>query len=446
MSANTPAIKKLQSDITGEVILPGDSGYDQASTILITKGAPAVIVRPRTAADVVHAVSFARKEGLAVSVRCGGHSQAGLSTNIGGLVIDLTLMNNIEVLDKQQRTVRIGGGALWMDIAKELQRHGLALSSGDTKTVGVGGLTLVGGIGWMVRKYGLALDSLVAAEVVTADGATLRASEEEHSDLFWALRGGGGNFGVVTSFEFVAHPCRKVFAGSITYGFDNLAAILKGWRDYMRIAPEELTTTVVVMPTHPAFGNMPPRVIVLCCYAGDDKQAAMSAIDPLLHLDTVVQQDIQEKEYADVLEDAPPPGDAKIVVNNTFMQQFTDEAIDAIADSPGQILQIRSVGGAMNRVPPDATAFAHRNSEVFIVSPLILDPDVSDENVQAALEPWRTLASSGQGAYVNFFSEATDTEVAAGYPPATYDRLASIKKRYDPQNVFNKNYNIKPAK
>ncbi|HEV7454817.1 MAG TPA: FAD-binding oxidoreductase [Candidatus Saccharimonadales bacterium] len=434
-------IEALQSNFTGDIIKPGDSQYDQARATYLFKGTPALIARPRTASDVVQAVKYARDNKLLLSVRSGGHSGSGFSTNDGGVVIDLMHMNSVEVLDTQTHRVRIGGGALWGDIAIALQKHGLTLSSGDTKTVGVGGLTLGAGMGWMIRKYGLAIDSLVAAEVITADGAIRRASADEHSDLFWAIRGGGGNFGVGTSFEFIAHPMGKVYAGTIAYGVDDVAGVLKGWRDYMRQAPEELTTTLLIMPE---FGGNPPAVIIMCCYASDDKGAAMQAVGPLQQLGKVVRQDIAEKDYADVLEEAHPPQGFKIITNNMFVRKFSDDLIETINKQKGHMLQIRSCGGAMNRVAAAATAFAHRDSEAFMVMPAFVAPDASAADIDVALAGWRAIEHYGNGAYINFFTELTGAEVPAAYPTATYERLAKIKQTYDPQNIFNQNYNITP--
>ncbi len=439
-------IDTLERDFSGEVIRPGDRIYEQASKTYLHQGAPAVVFRPAKTGDVALALQHARSNSLILSIRSGGHSGAGLGTNTGGVVIDLSALNKIEVIDRERGLVRIGAGATWGEVARVLQSFQLALSSGDTTTVGVGGLTLGGGIGWMVRKVGLAIDRLVAAEVVTAAGRTLRASATEHPDLFWAVRGGGGNFGVVTNFEFAAFPLNKVYAGVIVYSLDNLAGLLKGWRDTMRAATEDLTTMLVLMP---AFAGNPPAAIVMACYASDDEARAKSAIDPLLQIGKVIQQDIQEKYYADVLEEAHMPEGVQVIVKNGLVKDFSDELIEAItsmygqADSPA--LQLRSLGGQMKRVAADATAFAHRDSELLVVAPTFVPLEASDREISQAMKPWRTIAPFTSGAYVNFFSTATDEDVAASYPHATYERLAKIKRIYDPENIFNQNYNIKPA-
>jgi FAD/FMN-containing dehydrogenase len=438
-------IEALKQEFTGEIILPQDSNYDQARKTFIRDGSPSIILRPISSADVATAVRYAKSNALALSVRSGGHSGAGFSTNDGGLVIDLSALNKIEIIDQNKHIVHIGSGAHWGDVAKTLGNHGMALSSGDTTTVGVGGLTLGGGIGWMVRKYGLAIDSLIAAEIVTANGEIMRISDTEHADLFWAIRGGGGNFGVATSFEFVAHPVKRVFAGSITYALDDVAKLLKEWRDCMRTASEDLTTMFLIMPS---FGGNPSAAIILCCYASDDEPAAKKAITPFLEIGAVLQQNVIVKEYAAVLEEAHAPQGVRIIVNNAFAKEFSDDLILAIATECKEtppILQIRSLGGAMKRISNEATAFAHRESEVLIVSPTFVSPIASTEEVNHALKAWEIIAPLTEGSYVNFFSEHTGNELNAAYPDMTHERLRIIKKLYDPENLFNQNYNIKPA-
>lgn len=439
------AIVRLRQAVNGKVILPGDAPYEQVRNAFAAPGSPAVVVQPVNESDVALAIAYAQENDLVLSVRGGGHNMAGLSTNEGGLVIDLSNINKVEIIDSTRHLVRIGGGAKWGDVAKVLGEKGLAISSGDTNSVGVGGLTLGGGIGWMVRKHGLAIDNVVGAELVTADGRTLQVSAEKHPDLFWAIRGGGGNFGVVTHFTFAAHPVGKVFAGKITYPLDNVAELLKGWRDYMRVADENLTTMVMLMPS---FGGKPPAATILCCYADDDKVAATKAIDPLRKFGKVVHDDVTEKEYHDVLEDVPPPAGMKALVHNIVAKTFSDELIQAVVAATGQqtppILQIRSFGGAMARVPGDATAMAWRDCEVMVLGANMFPPTAPPAAEQSALALWKTIAAFGSGSYINFISTASSRDVALIYPEAIYKRLAKVKAKYDPQNVFNQNYNIKP--
>ncbi|HTE57795.1 MAG TPA: FAD-binding oxidoreductase [Verrucomicrobiae bacterium] len=434
----------LKAKFSGTVIVPEDPGYRQVQSTLFFKGAPAVVLQPKTNDDVALAIKYSRENSLKLSIRSGGHNGAGFSTNKGGVVVDLSLMKDVQVIDQTKHIVRIQGGAIWGDIAKELHKSGWGLSSGDTISVGVGGLTLGAGVGWMVRKYGLAIDSLVAAEVVTADGKVVRASDSENPDLFWALRGGGGNFGVVTAFEFAAHPIGKVFSGKIVYGLDALPQLMTGWRDAMRTAPEDLTTMLVTLPS---FMGMPPSAIVMCCYASDDKSAADKALKPLRNLGKLVSDDVSRMEYFEVLEEAHPPEGTEVIVKNGFVSDFSDELAHTVAGlytgETGPILQIRGTGGAMNRVAADATAFAHRASEALIVAPTFMPPGATAADKEKVLQPWRQIAPFTKGAYINFFTDP-DEPIDTMYPPATQKKLAKVKKQYDPTNVFDQNFNIKP--
>lgn len=439
-------LEGLRQSFEGDIIVPGDPDYDQASTILIRKGNPVVIAMATSPADVARAVAYAREHSLVISIRSGGHSNAGLSANDGGIIIDVSQMNDVTILDKSTGRVRVGAGARWGDVAKTLDADGLGISSGDTASVGVSGLVLGAGVGWMVRKYGLALDSLQSVELVTAEGEVITVSESSHSDLFWALRGGGGNFGVATAFEFTAHPVGQVYFGPIMFAPTDIAAWLKGWRDVMRTAPEELTTMAMILPEN-SMGQNPAMRMVLCCWSGDDEAAANAALAPLRALAPVVNDAVAKKRYYEVLEEAHPPQGVHIEVNNAFFDDFSDEVIQKVvaAYQNGSLFQIRSVGGAMSRIAPDETAFAHRNSEILVVAPQFFPADVTEEAIQQGLQAWRDIAATSQGAYINFFSRVTEREVNAAYPAATYEKLATVKKTYDPHNVFNQNINIKPV-
>ena len=237
------ALETLRRDFGGGIIEPGGAEYESASGSLLAAGNPAHVLRPQSIGDVQAGVRFAARAGLPLSVRGGGHGFPGFGTNDGGVVIDLSKLANVEIIDKERHLVRIGGGATWGQVAAALTPHGLAISSGDTKSVGVGGLTLTGGIGWKVRKYGLALDNVAAAEVVTVGGEVVHASAGENPELFWAIRGGGGNFGIVTTFDFAAHPTTDVFYGKVAFAASEAATVIQGWADYLRTAPEELTST-----------------------------------------------------------------------------------------------------------------------------------------------------------------------------------------------------------
>jgi UDP-N-acetylenolpyruvoylglucosamine reductase len=438
----------LTSRLAGEIILPTSPEYDELRHVFNRTGSPAVIVRPQSNEDVAAAIQYARDNHLKLSLRSGGHSMSALSTNDGGLVIDLSHFNTVEVIDSARHLVRIGAGAKWGDAAETLEAHGLAISSGDTNSVGVGGLTLGGGIGWLVRKHGLTIDSLEAAELITADGRTLRVSAEEHADLFWALRGGGGNFGVVTSFEFRAQPLKSVVGGLMTYDLAEAETILAKWSEYMRSAPEELNSTAVLFP---GFGpEMPPQLMMYLCYGGENEAAANEAIKPYLEFGTVRHQDIQKKPYYKMLEEGVLPPGLKVVGENGFIRNLNKDVIAALTANYGKpgtaIVQIRSLGGKMARIESESTAFAHRDYEAFVVSATLVPSDTSqEEGNRIRHEIWRPLKPFTAGAYINFLSDVSESSVATAYPSATYARLSKVKAAYDPENVFNQNHNIKPA-
>ncbi|MCP2032956.1 FAD/FMN-containing dehydrogenase [Okibacterium sp. HSC-33S16] len=443
------AVADLKQSLAGSVVLPGDPEYESAATVYGTvygaTAAPALVAQVSDADDVGVAVAFARSHGLELSVRSGGHSGSGFSTNVGGVVIDLRRLNSVEIIDPVRRLVRIGAGATWGQVAATLDGSGLALSSGDTTSVGVGGLSLGGGIGWMVRTCGLALDSVVEATIVTAGSEVLRVSADEHPELFWAIRGGGGNFGVVTSFTFHARSLSRVFSGTLQFGDADLAELLAGWRDVMRAAPDELNTTFLAMP---AFPGMPGGVQVLVCFAGDDAVAAEAALAPLRDLPGLTSDDVAAHPYVDLLEEAHPPEGMTIIGHNAFARELTDEALGDLAsmyaELGGSVLMIRSLGGAFSRVPNDATAFGFRDSEALIISVAFLPPDGPAEAGSRVRDLWQHVSPHLQGTYAGFSSAPGGEEPALLYSPDTLSRLMSLKRTYDPENLFRRNHNIPP--
>ena len=434
---------------TGDVIEPDSPDYDDARRTALASGSPAVVLRPANVTDVRTAVAFAARTGLALSVRGGGHGFPGFGTNDGGVVIDLGRMSGTEVVDHQRHLVRIGGGATWGPVADVLATHGLAISSGDTRTVGVGGLTLSGGIGWKVRKHGLALDSLVAAEVVTPGGDIVRASAEENPELFWALRGGGGSFGIVTAFEFRAHRTTDVFHGRIAFAAAEASDVLRGWADLLSTAPDELTSTLEL--ANPFTGGPESPVEVAVVYDGDDPQRAAEAIDPIRRLGRVVHDDVALTPYAATLAEGMvlPPG-LRIVTRNGFVDATAVPAVvsiltDVAAAKGSPFLGVRSLGGAVARVPDDATAYAHRQAELVVVTTIGGPAPVVEAAVPTLEAVWARLAPHVNGAYANFLSSATDSDVASIYPTDTRARLAEVKRRYDPENLFRANHNVRPG-
>ena len=427
----------------GVIIEPDSAEYVTAATAYGVLGSPAVVARPTSAADVAAAIRYAAAQGLPLAVRSGGHTP--FSTNDGGMVLDLSGIRDVEMLGGDR--VRVGSGAVWGDVARALQPYGLAVSSGDTYSVGVGGLTLGGGIGWMVRQQGLALDSLREAEVVLPSGEIVTAGETSEPDLFWALRGGGGNFGVVTRFTFQAHPLPGVVAGAITVDPERLADTLRGWRDVMRAAPEELNSTVIAMP---AFGpEMPAATQVLVCFGGADVDEAMAAIQPLLALPGVTGNDVAPKPYVDVLEEPPPlPGEMRMVDHNGFARDVDGGMISRLTTAHAAfgaaVLMVRYLRGAFNRVPADATAMAYRDAEAFVVSAAFLPPEAPDDAEQRIQVGWAAVAEDVTGAYGNFSVHPDPEVLTRMYPPATAERLRAAKRRYDPGNVLAYNHNIVP--
>jgi FAD/FMN-containing dehydrogenase len=445
-------LSTLTSAITGQVLTPGDADYLEAATVAKGPGSPLAVVRPADPADVATAVGFARDAGLALSVRSGGHDSLGRSTNDGGIVIDL---RSIAGVDVEGDTVTIGSGAVWGDVAETLARHGLAISSGDTKTVGVGGLTLGGGVGWFVRLWGLAIDSLVSAEVVLADGRVVTASEASEPDLFWAIRGGGGNFGVVTRFTFRAHALPDgVVSGAIDFAPDtDLAAAFTVWRDTLRTAPEQLSTTYMGMP---ALGDdIPASSQLVFVWAGGDVEAARTAIMPLLAIPGVTGHTIERMPYTQVLLDAPPDAaqvDAPalaMVTDNGFAARFDDDLIAELAavkrELGDTVLMVRLLGGAYGRVAADATAWGYRDTEAWIISVAFFpEGDIYDAQAPRVRQLWARLDPWLDGMYGNFSD--LDDAVDRMYPPATLARLRSIKAAYDPANLFHRTANITPAR
>ncbi len=433
----------------GEIVGPEDPGYDAASRTVLVGGSPAYVLRPATVEDVQKAVRYAAGRGLPLAVRGGGHAFPGFGTNDGGVVIDLVNLAGIEIVDKDKHVVRIGGGAIWGQVAAALAPHGLAISSGDTKSVGVGGLTLTGGIGWKVRKYGLALDSLVAAEVVTAAGDVVRASADENQELFWAIRGGGGNFGIVTAFEFAAHPTTDIHFGKVVFAANEIADVLPRWAEYLRTAPAELTS--IASFANPFLGGPEAPLEIQVAYDGDDAELAAQAIDPIRALGTVIADDVALTPYAEVLVDGlvPPPG-IQFATRSAFVDKDSvPEVLRILAEagtSQGSpVIAVRSVGGAVAQVADDATAYAHRQAELMFVTMTAGPPPVIEATRPAREQLWDTLSPHVNGAYANFLSEAEDADVAAVYPSATYERLAAVKREYDPENVFAGNHNVRPV-
>jgi FAD/FMN-containing dehydrogenase len=446
----------------GELIAPGDSSYDDARQIW--NGAidrrPGLIARCASAADVAAAVRFARERELPVAVRGGGHGVAGHALCDDGLVVDLSPMKSIAV-DPQARTARAEAGVLWGELDGAAQAHGLATVGGIVTHTGISGLTLGGGIGWLMRKHGATVDNLRSAEVVTADGETVTASEDERPELLWGLRGGGGNFGVVTSFEYRLHAVGPtVLAGPIYHGLDDAPQALRFYRDFIADSPDELTT-IVRLGRAPALPFLPehvhgrPVVTIACCWAGDP-QSGESALRPLRSFGNPLADALAPRAYSELqrMFDPSVPHGWHYYWKSWELPPLADAAIDALVEQAGRLTSPRSyiivfqLGGAVGRVPADATAFGQRHAghDVNINAVWLADDPDPDRHVQwtreayAALEPF----SSGR-TYVNFIGDEGRDRVRAAYGEEKYARLVELKRTYDPDNVFRLNQNIDPA-
>ena len=443
------ALETLRPHFRGDIVEPGAAEYESASRTLCASGSPALVLRPQWVGDVQAAVRFAVRARLVLSVRGGGHSFPGFGSNDGGVVIDLSNLANVETIDEHQHLVRIGGGATWGQVAAALGPHSVAISSGDTKSVGVGGLTLTGGIGWKVRKYGLTLDSVVGAEVVLANGTVVQANAKENPELFWAIRGGGGNFGIVTSFVFAAHQTTDVFYGKIAFPASEAARVLQGWADYLRSAPDELTSVVTL--ANPLAGGPGAPLEIYVVFDGDVPELAADALDPIRRLGTVIDDNVARTSYADTLADGatPPPG-IRFVARSAFVETHSVSKVlqiltEVAASKRSPVISLRSVSGAASRVPNDATAYAHRRAELMIMT-LTAGPELAIKAAEPTLDAiWARLAAHVNGAYANFLATATKEDVAAIYPAETFRRLAVVKRQYDPGNLFAHNHNVRPS-
>jgi FAD/FMN-containing dehydrogenase len=449
----------LAARLQGDLVRPGDPAFDAARTVYnaAIDRRPALIVRCADAADVIAAVDFARAYELSVAVRSGGHSLAGFGTCDGGVLIDLSDLNGIDI-DPIGGTARIEPGLTWAEVAAATHPHGLALTSGDTGTAGVGGLILGGGIGWMARKYGLAIDRLRAVEVVTASGRLLRATSTEHADLFWGLRGGGGNFGVAVAFDVDLHPGGTILGGAIFYDAAEIARVLPDFARFALDAPDELTAEAAVLLAPPAPFVQPawhgrPVLAILPCYVGDPA-AGEQAIAPLRQLGTPIMDTVGPMPYP-ALFNLTAEGGQKGVRHEyrSLFLKSSDDALAALAEaaraisSPETLVLLKVAGGAAGRVPREATAFAHRETPVFVFA-AASGPDAAGDGRRLALVNrfWQALQPYAAGTYVNLLSYDEGGRTVDAYPPVTLARLAELKRRYDPTNMFRHNQNIIPAR
>jgi FAD/FMN-containing dehydrogenase len=443
------ALRNFQSRVHGRLICKSDDDYDQARQVWNGRvdKYPAVIIRCAEVVDVVTAVEFAREYHLLVAVRSGGHSLSGHSVCDGGIVIDLAQMKGMRV-DPVTCTARAEAGLTLGEFVRQAQPFGLLTTTGTVAGTGLSGLTLGGGLGWFMGKYGLTIDNLLSVEIVTADGRVLTASATSHPDLFWGVRGGGGNFGIVTTFEFRMHAVGQVLAGKVIYPITQAREVLRFYREYTSTAPDELTAYASLMTTPTGH----PAIAINLCYCGplDEGERAVSPVRkfrvPLVDL-------IRPKPYLKVVTsaDAGAPYGRNYYQKASTLSQLSDEAIDTIADhwaacpSPFSQILIQHVHGAASRVSPSETAFALREESYVISIVAAWEDDQADLHRAWARAFWTAIQPFGSlGVYVNFLDDEREGRVQAAYG-VNYDRLVALKSTYDPTNFFSLNQNIRPT-
>jgi FAD/FMN-containing dehydrogenase len=451
-SLDEQRFRALEGNFSGELLRSGATGYDEARRIYngLIDRRPALIARPRGTADVAAAIAFARESDLEISIRGGGHGVAGRAVADDALMIDLSLMKQV-ILDPDARTAHAGGGVTWGEFNDAAAEHGLATTGGVVSTTGIAGLTLGGGLGWLMAKYGLAADNLFSVELVTADGEVRTASSEQDPDLFWALRGAGANFGVATTLGYRLHPLAQVTGGLAAYPFDAARDVLGFYREFTAELPDELTVYCGLI--HAPDGSGMPLAAIVACHAGQPSQAEAD-LKPLLDFGSPAMVQIGPMPYPAInsmLNDAYPTGSLNYW-KSSFLRELSDEAIQTAIDlfpscpSPMTGLLFEHIHGAVTRVGVADTAVQHREPGYnLIMTAVWTDPAQTDANLgwtrrtYAALEP-----SFAARRYVNYFSEDDLSGAArAAYGP-NHERLAQLKAKYDPQNVFHLNVNVEP--
>lgn len=432
------AYDEIPASLRELAVEPGDFAYRTVRSTYLRGGRPGLVLRPRTVDEVVDAIGFARRHAhLPLGVRSGGHGISGRSTNDGGLVIDLGALDDIEVVDEATRRVRIGPGARWMEVARALEPYGWALSSGDYGGVGVGGLGTAGGVGFLGRRWGLTIDRLVAVDVALADGRVVHTSADEHPDLFWAIRGAGGNIGIVVSFEFEAVPVGEVGWAQLVFDATDTAGFVRGFADTMRAAPRDATLFAILVP--PRSGQ-PPIAQVYGVVDSDDPDVIVERLTPFARLAPLLGQSVQLASYADVMANAPDTphaGEGEPSFRSGLIGPIGEAAAEAIAaivqSGSSPWFQLRAVGGAIADVPADATAYAFRDAEFSITA---VGRSVEFDRL------WADLAGHFDGLYLSFEARTDPALLTEAFPPATLERLRHVKGRFDPTGLFRDNFAV----
>ena len=451
-------VGQLREQVRGEVVTAEDSGYEEARRVhnAMIDRRPRVIVRCAGPDDVVAAVNFARESGLDLAVRGGAHSVPGFGTADEAVVIDLVRMQAVDV-DADRSTARAEGGATWGAFNDATHAHGLATTGGIISTTGIGGLTLGGGIGYLSRGFGLSCDNLLAAEVVTADGRMLSVSDQANEDLFWAIRGGGGNFGVVTSLEYQLHPVREIYGGPMLYELRDAATVLEFFREFIQDAPEEFGgfpawQIAPPLPFIPEDRHGDTFLVFVACWAGAIEEGE-AALKPFREVAPVVAEGVGPMPYPalnSAFDPLVPPGLQHYWKAN-FVKELTDEAIAAHLEHGPKVPVVNStvhiypINGACHRVAPDATAFAYRDATfATVIAGMWPDPAQNEANIAWVRDFYdATAPHSEEGGYINFMADDDQDRVRVNYR-GNYDRLVDIKRQYDPDNLFHLNQNIRP--
>jgi FAD/FMN-containing dehydrogenase len=445
------ALEAFKASLRGELLRPGDSGYDDARKVwngMIDKR-PALIARCTGVADIIDAVNFARTNELLVSVRGGGHNITGNAVCDGGLMIDLSRMQSVRV-DPVKRTARAEAGLTWGEYNRETQAFGLASTGGVVSTTGIAGLTLGGGLGWLMGKHGLSCDNLLSADMVTADGQFLTASASEHPDLFWGLRGGGGNFGVVTSFEYRLHPVDSVLAGMVLHPLANAKDVLRFYREYARSTPDELTAFAALMTSSEGA----PVVAIIVGYIGPMAEGER-LVAPVRKFGSPIADTIGPMSYVQLntmFDAAFPYGGVQRYWKSSFLKHLGDDVLEILVDraatmpSPMSMVGFFHVHGAASRVHPDETAFGLRDDQWdYDIISQWQDPGEADRHIRWTREFWTAVEPFATGeVYVNHLDAEEGTRIRAAYGK-NYERLVALKNTYDPTNLFRLNQNIKPT-
>jgi FAD/FMN-containing dehydrogenase len=445
-------LERLRETFAGSLIGPHDAGFEEARRIHngLIDMRPALIARCLGTPDVVNALRLGREAGLEVAVRGGAHGVAGFATTDGGIVIDLSAMKGVYV-DSGARTARAQAGVTWRELDRENGLFGLAVTGGTVSTTGIAGLTLGGGFGWLMGLYGLTADNLLSAQVVSAKGEVLATSAHENADLFWAIRGGGGNFGVVTSFEYRLHPVEQITGGIVAHAFDGAPDVLRSFREFVADAPDELGLVAALV--HAPDGSGVPLAALVVCHAGDREQAGRD-LAPVLGFGGPVLSEVGVMPYPEVntLLDAAYPAGALNYWKSSFLADLTDEAIDALVahfaavPSPMTAVAIESFHGAVTRVGIGETAVPHREPGFnVLITSVWTDPAETEENVEWTRDLYDALRPFlADRRYANYLSSDDGNAARAAYGP-NYARLAEVKRKYDPDNVLRRNVNILPA-